>query len=63
MDKLELKKLKVELLRIEANIGDRELVIEEKLAEIQRIEEHLEISKTRKQELLEKLKTMEGNNK
>lgn len=53
---LELKKLKVELLRVSAAKAELELRIEERLDEIERIKEHIKISEDKEQELKEKIK-------
>lgn len=53
---LELKKLKVELLRVSAAKAELELRIEERLDEIERIKEHIIISEAKEQELKEKIK-------
>lgn len=53
---LELKKLKVELLRVSASKAELELRIEERLDEIERIKEHIKISEAKEQELKDKIK-------
>lgn len=53
---LELKKLKVELLRVSAAKAELELRIEERLDEIERIKEHIKISEAKEVELKEKIK-------
>jgi len=63
MDKLELKKLKVELLRIDAVVGDRELAIEEKLSEIERIKDHINLQMIRREEIQNKINSHGGDNK
>lgn len=45
MDALEQKKLKVSILRAEANIGEFELKIQEKLDDIENIKKHIEQQK------------------
>lgn len=53
---LDQKKLKVELLQVQAAKAALELRIEERLEEIERLKEHIVISETKEQELLGKLK-------
>lgn len=53
---LDLKKLKVELLRVSASKAELELRIEERLDEIERIKEHIKISEAKELELKEKIK-------
>lgn len=55
-NKLEIKKLQVELMRVSAAKAELELRIEEKLDEIERIKEHIKISEAREKELIQKLK-------
>lgn len=50
-----MKKLKVELLQVEAARASLELRIEEKLDEIARIKESIEISEKRESELKNKI--------
>jgi hypothetical protein len=56
---LELKKIKVELLRVSAAKAELELRIEERMEEINRIKEHISISEAKEKELEEKIKKME----
>lgn len=58
---LELKKVKVELLRVSAAKAELELRIEEFLDNISRLKEHIEVQKTREEELDNKIKEMERN--
>lgn len=56
MTALELKKLQVELLQVEAAKAALELRIEERKEEIERLQEHIMISEAKVKELKEKLK-------
>lgn len=56
LNSLELKKLKVELLRVSASKAELELRVEERLEEIERIKEHISISEAKEHELKEKIK-------
>lgn len=55
MSPLELKKLKVELLQVQAAKASLELRIEERLDEISRIKETILVSEKKEQELMEKI--------
>ena len=55
MSPLELKKLRVELLNVQAAKASLELRVEERLEEIERIKEHIEISKNKEKELITKI--------
>lgn len=57
MSPLDLKKLKVELIQVEAARASLELRIEERLDEIQRIQETIIISENREQELKLKIES------
>ena len=54
-NKLEIKKIQVELLRVSAAKAELELRIDERLEEIERIREHIKISEAKEIELKEKL--------
>jgi hypothetical protein len=56
MTSLEIKKIKVELLQVQAAKASLELRIEERLEEIQRIQDNIKISEAKESELIEKLK-------
>lgn len=58
---LELKKVKVELLRVSAAKAELELRIEEFLDNISRLEEHIKVQKNKEEELDSKIKEMEKN--
>jgi hypothetical protein len=60
MNDLEIKRKSVEILRVEAAKAEMELLIEEKLSEIERIKKNIEIQKARISELKEWL-SKEGN--
>lgn len=57
---LELKKIKVELLRVSAAKAELELRVEERLDEIERIKEHIKIQENKEQELQDKIKAFGG---
>ena len=57
---LEIKKVKVELIRVSANKAELELRIEERLHEIERIKENIKVSEDKEEELRQKIKEMEG---
>lgn len=57
MTSLEKKKLDVELLRVTAAKAELELRIEERMDEIQRIQEHIKVSDLKIEELNNKLKS------
>jgi hypothetical protein len=57
---LELKKVKVELLQVQAAKATLELKIEERLDEIERIKETIKISEKREQELMDKIGGLNG---
>ena len=50
-----MKKLQVELLHVQAAMAGLELKIEERLEDIERLKEHINISKLKEAELKEKL--------
>jgi predicted phage-related endonuclease len=56
MTSLDLKKIKVELLQVQAAKASLELRIEERLDEIQRIKETIAVSEAKEKELEEKIK-------
>ena len=60
MTPLEIKKLKVELLQVEAATASLELRIEERLDEIERIKEHILVQKNKEKELSEKIRNNNG---
>jgi hypothetical protein len=55
MTSLELKKIKVELIQVQAAKASLELRVEERLDEIERIKETIAVSEKKEQELIEKL--------
>jgi hypothetical protein len=55
MSPLELKKIQVELLRVQAAKGEMELRVQERMEEIQRLEDSIKISEAKEQELQAKL--------
>jgi DNA-binding protein H-NS len=59
MTSLDLKKLKVELLQVQAARASLELRVEERLEEIDRIREHIAVSLAKEADLAEKIKTNE----
>lgn len=59
MSPLELKKLQVELLRVSAAKGEMELRIDERMEEIQRLEEHIKIQSAKEVELKVKIAEMQ----
>lgn len=60
MTPLELKKIKVELMRVQAAKGDLEIKVEERLEEIKRIQDSIKAQEIREAELIEKIKVEEG---
>lgn len=56
MKPLDLKKLKVELIQVQAAKAGLELRVEERLDEIERLKEHIAISEAKEQELNERIK-------
>lgn len=56
MSPLDLKKMKVELLQVQAAKASLELRIEERLDEIERLKEHIIISEAKEKELELKIK-------
>lgn len=54
-DNREIKKLEIEILRCDANIGEYELKIEHFYDEVKRVEYNIDLQKKRKQELFEKI--------
>lgn len=61
--RIEIKKVKVELIQVQAAKATLELRVEERLEEIERIKEHIKISEAKEEELIEKIKQMEGEGK
>lgn len=59
-NKLEIKRIKAELMNVQAGRFNLELRIDEKLDEIERLKEHISISELKEKELIEKIKTEEG---
>lgn len=57
MSPLDLKKMQVELLQVQASKAALELRVEERLEEIERIKEHIAISAAKEVELKDKLKS------
>lgn len=55
MSPIELKKIKVELLRVSAAKAELELRIDERLEEIQRLKDNIKISEAKEVELQEKI--------
>lgn len=55
MNPLELKRLKVELLRVSSAKGEMELRIEERLEEIEKLRENIKIQEAKEKELMEKI--------
>lgn len=60
MTSLELKKMKVELMRVSASRAELELRVDERLDEIERIKEHIKISQAKEIELADKIKGEEN---
>lgn len=56
MTSLDIKKIKVELLQVQAGKASLELRIEEILEEIERLKGHIAISEKKEHELKEKIK-------
>lgn len=59
MTQLDLKKLKVELLRVGAAKAELELRIDEHMDNIQRVEANIEVQKVKEEELKAKIAEME----
>lgn len=59
MNPLELKKLKVELLRVSAAKGEMELRIDERMEEIARLEDHIKVQIAKEEELKAKIAEMQ----
>lgn len=55
MTKLDMKKLRVELIQVQAARASLELRVEERLEEIERLQEHIEIQKKKELELSQKI--------
>ena len=60
MNNMELKRLNMELLKVQAAKAELEFKIEERKAEIVRIEDHIKIQAARELELQEQLKILRG---
>lgn len=56
MSGLELKRMKLELIKVEAARHELEFRIEEKMEEIERLKQHIEVQKSKEEELKEKIK-------
>lgn len=61
MTSLELKRLKIELIRVSAARAELEFKIEERLEEINRIKEHIKVQLDKEAELAGKIKEAEAN--
>lgn len=59
MTKLEIKKIEVELLRVQASKAELELRIEEAMDNIKKLEEHIQIQNKKEIEIKQKIKEME----
>lgn len=59
MEPLELKRKKVELLRVSAAKAELELRIHERLEEIERLKEHIAVSEAKEIELAQTIKELE----
>jgi hypothetical protein len=55
MTSLDLKKIKVELLRVSAAKAELELRIDERLEEIERIRANIKVQEDKEKELIEKI--------
>ena len=55
---VELKKIKLELIKMDANIMDAEIRMDERLAEINRIKDSIKAYEDRKKELQEKMEEL-----
>ena len=60
---LDLKRLKVELIRVGAAKAELEFRIEERLEEIERVKEHIKISEDKEVELQNKIAEMQKKDK
>lgn len=60
MASLDLKRKEVELLRVQVAKQELELRIEERLDEIQRIKEHIDVSNKTENKLKEEIQTLKG---
>lgn len=60
MASLDLKRKEVELLRVQVAKQELELRIEERLEEIQRLKEHIEVSSKTELKLKEEIQTLKG---
>lgn len=55
MDELEKKKIQLQIMKMDTNVLEYEVKIEERMADIKRIEEQIEICKKTKEELQKQL--------
>ena len=62
MNDLELKRMEVELIRVQAARAELEFKIVEREHDIMRIKEHIKIQLDKEEELKQKLKEAKGNN-
>lgn len=60
MDSLELKRTKLELLRVSTARAEMEFRVEERLEEIKRIKENIKLQEDKEKELNNKIKTLGG---
>ena len=60
MNSLELKRIEVELIRVQAARAELEFKIEERLDEIERIKEHIKAQIKREEELTIKIREAKG---
>lgn len=58
MSKLEVKRMEVEILRVQAASSEMELKIDERFEEIERLKSHILIQEARVIELIQKIKEM-----
>lgn len=63
MSPLDLKRKKVELLRVSAAKAELELRIHERLEDIERLKEHIAISEAKEVELVQQIAEVEQSNK
>jgi hypothetical protein len=62
MSSLDLKRKQVELLRVSSAKAELELRIQERLEEVERLQEHIKISEAKEVELAQQIKDMEKAN-
>lgn len=60
---LDLKRKRIELMRVETAKCELEFKIEERLEEIKRIKEHIEIQKQTEEKLKKEIEKLEGKGK